>query len=164
MKIEYYENMFFGRVDLAWDDLLSLAGQLGGAEKNHKEATWKFLQSAVEGGEWKGFGPSMRVIFVQDRDRKLPNGHLPVIGVGALFIRPLLTGCVGWIESVVVSEGYRGQGIGGELVARLISKAKELGLEMVDLTSNPARIAANALYEKLGFERYDTNVYRLKLK
>ena len=38
------------------------------------------------------------------------------------------------------------------------SKAKK-----IDLTSSPHRIAAHALYEKLGFEKYETNVYKLKI-
>ena len=39
-------------------------------------------------------------------------------------------------------------------------KAQELGYENINLTSSPSRIAANALYIKLGFELRDTNVYR----
>jgi hypothetical protein len=31
------------------------------------------------------------------------------------------------------------------------------------LTSNPKRIAANKLYQAMGFERKETNVYRMKL-
>lgn len=32
------------------------------------------------------------------------------------------------------------------------------------LTSNPTRIAANKLYQKLGFEQKQTNVYRMNLE
>lgn len=33
----------------------------------------------------------------------------------------------------------------------------------MDLTSRPSRDAANAMYEKLGFRRRDTNVYRYEI-
>jgi ribosomal protein S18 acetylase RimI-like enzyme len=45
-----------------------------------------------------------------------------------------------------------------------IFKAKELGCKNINLTSSPNRVAANALYKKLGFEIRETNVYRKILK
>ena len=44
------------------------------------------------------------------------------------------------------------------------AEAQRLGLRHVDLTSRPAREAANALYQSLGYERRETNVYRLRLQ
>jgi len=38
-----------------------------------------------------------------------------------------------------------------------------LGVEKLKFTSKPQRIAANALYQKMGFERKETNVYEMKL-
>ncbi len=63
------------------------------------------------------------------------------------------------IESVVVSSSCRGKGYGRELVSALIEKAEELKVHHIKLTSNPARVAANKLYQQLGFERYETNCY-----
>ncbi len=48
--------------------------------------------------------------------------------------------------------GYRGRGIGSQLLSAVLSHSKEFGLEKVELhvyTSNPAAIA---LYKKFGFE------------
>jgi ribosomal protein S18 acetylase RimI-like enzyme len=42
--------------------------------------------------------------------------------------------------------------------------AKEAGAKTVDLTSRPSREAANRLYQRVGFERRDTNVYRYRLE
>ena len=39
----------------------------------------------------------------------------------------------------------------------------EAGATTVDLTSRPSREAANRLYQRLGFQRRDTNVYRYDL-
>jgi ribosomal protein S18 acetylase RimI-like enzyme len=38
--------------------------------------------------------------------------------------------------------------------------AKSTGAKSIDLSSRPARVAANKLYQDLGFELRETNVYR----
>ena len=38
-----------------------------------------------------------------------------------------------------------------------------LEVDKLMLTSHPSRIAANNLYRSIGFEQYETNMYRLKL-
>jgi len=43
-------------------------------------------------------------------------------------------------------------------------KARSLGLREVNLTSRSEREAANRLYQAMGFERRETNVYRYQLK
>lgn len=68
------------------------------------------------------------------------------------------------IESVVVSTKYRGQGFGRILVEHLIYEAKKMKVHSIYLTSNPKRIAANNLYKKLGFIKYETNCYVFDLK
>jgi ribosomal protein S18 acetylase RimI-like enzyme len=61
---------------------------------------------------------------------------------------------------VVVDESARGRGVGEALTLRAIDMAGEENAKTVDLTSRPSREAANRLYQRLGFERRDTNVYR----
>jgi ribosomal protein S18 acetylase RimI-like enzyme len=41
--------------------------------------------------------------------------------------------------------------------------ARSLGAKTVDLTSRPSREAANRLYQRIGFEPRETNVYRYTL-
>lgn len=67
------------------------------------------------------------------------------------------------VEDVVVDEGARGRGIGEALVKACLDVARGGGAEMVELQSASSREAANRLYQKLGFERRDTNFYRLVL-
>ena len=86
-----------------------------------------------------------------------------VIGIGTLVSIVIPSGRFGRIEDVVVAEGYRGHGIGREITKRLITEARELELQRVDLTSHPTREAANKLYAALGFVKRDTNLYRLAL-
>lgn len=73
------------------------------------------------------------------------------------------TGGKAWIEDVVVDEAFRGKGFSKLLVAHAIEFTKSMGIPSLMLTSNPKRIAANKLYQTMGFERKETNVYRMKL-
>ncbi|MGH9053577.1 MAG: GNAT family N-acetyltransferase [Acidimicrobiia bacterium] len=86
-----------------------------------------------------------------------------IVGSLTLAVFPLPTGVRAWIEDVVVDQGSRGQGIGRALSLAALERARELGAKTVDLTSRPSRRAANALYQSIGFQRRDTNVYRFDL-
>jgi ribosomal protein S18 acetylase RimI-like enzyme len=82
--------------------------------------------------------------------------------VGALTLAHfrLPTGVRAWIEDVVVDQTERGGGIGSALVEAAVDAARQAGARTVDLTSRPDREAANRLYQRLGFVRRETNVYR----
>ena len=77
---------------------------------------------------------------------------------------PIPTGSRAWIEDVVVDSTARGKGVGEALNREALKVAKEKGAVTVDLTSRPSREAANRLYQRIGFEKRDTNVYRFDLK
>lgn len=87
-----------------------------------------------------------------------------VVGMCTLVTSTIPTGVRCWIEDVVVDAEVRGQGIGAELITEAIARAKNAGARSVDLTSRPSRAAANRLYQRLGFERRETNVYRYSLE
>ena len=89
-------------------------------------------------------------------------GH--IVATGTLCIKHTLEFTIADIESVVVSSKCRGRGYGKELMTAMIEAAKKMNVHHIQLTSNPARLAANQLYQVLGFERYETNCYRLLLK
>jgi RimJ/RimL family protein N-acetyltransferase len=86
--------------------------------------------------------------------------HGAVVGMLTLVVFPIPTGVRAWIEDVVVSEAARGSGVGAALNREALRLAAELGARTVELTSRPSREAANRLYQRLGFERRETNVYR----
>lgn len=71
------------------------------------------------------------------------------------------TGGKAWIEDVVVDEAFRGQGLSKLLVAHAIEFVKSQRIPLLMLTSNPKRVTANKLYQAMGFERKETNVYRM---
>ena len=72
------------------------------------------------------------------------------------------TGRKVWVEDVVVSAEYRGEGLGRKLINHAIEYCREnLSPCTLMLTSNPARVAANELYRTSGFEPKQTNVYKM---
>ncbi len=87
-----------------------------------------------------------------------------IVGMITVGIYCSPTGSKAWIEDVVVDRRFRGRGYGRLLVERAIDFARTQGVELLMLTSNPARTAANTLYQAIGFERKETNCYKLTLK
>jgi ribosomal protein S18 acetylase RimI-like enzyme len=83
-----------------------------------------------------------------------------MVGALTLVLVPIPTGVRAWIEDVVVDTDTRGLGIGSSLTRAAVRIAEAAGARTVDLTSRPSRVAANRMYERVGFARRDTHVYR----
>lgn len=86
-----------------------------------------------------------------------------ILGSLTLVVFPIPTAVRAWIEDVVVDDDARGKGVGELLNRRALEISAEHGAKTVDLTSRPSREAANRLYQRIGFEQRDTNVYRYSL-
>jgi len=97
------------------------------------------------------------LVVAQQDDVLVATATLSVVPTASL-------GPIGHVDDVVVDEALRGSGVGRLLMEAVHAEARGLGLRHLDLTSRPAREAANALYQSLGYERRDTNVYRLRLQ
>ena len=89
-------------------------------------------------------------------------GH--IVATGTLRVKLTQEFTLADIESVVVSSKCRGRGYGKELMTAMIEAAKKMNVHHIQLTSNPARVTANRLYQDMVFERYETNCYRLLMK
>ena len=85
-------------------------------------------------------------------------------GMLSLVIFRIPTGLRAWVEDVVVDKDARGKGIGKALSEYALMEANRMGVLSVDLTSRPSRVAANQLYQKVGFQLRQTNVYRFQHK
>ena len=92
------------------------------------------------------------------------DGDGTVLGSLTLVTFRIPTGMRAWIEDVVVDDAARGRGVGDALNRAALDAARDRGCRTVDLTSRPSREAANRLYQRLGFEARDTNVYRFELE
>lgn len=57
----------------------------------------------------------------------------------------------GNIDNVVVSEGYRGQGVATRLLSELLVRGENCGIEAFTLEVRVSNAAAIHVYEKLGF-------------
>ena len=106
----------------------------------------------------RAVGASGTRIFIAENDAK------QIVGCATLCVYESPTGRKASVEDVVVLPAYRGQGIGRTLLQRIIDFAgSKLSPIDLRLTSSPWREEANALYQDLGFEKRDTNVYRMIL-
>ena len=86
-----------------------------------------------------------------------------IIAMLSLAIYRTTTGIHAWIEDVVVDQKARRQGVASLLTQAALEFAQQNGAKAVSLTSRPEREAANQLYQKLGFELVNTNLYRKNL-
>ena len=86
-----------------------------------------------------------------------------ILGMLSLIVMKIPTGNKAWIEDVVVDQTARGKGMGKALMNHALERAKKLAVKSVDLTSRPSREKANMLYQSLGYQIRETNVYRHKI-
>ena len=94
-------------------------------------------------------------LFLAEKDGK-------VLGMLSLVVFAIPTGVRAWIEDVVVDNEARGLGVGKALTNHAVREALKKGAQTIDLTSRPSRVAANQLYQKVGFKQRETNVYRFR--
>lgn len=87
-----------------------------------------------------------------------------LIGMGWIFPRQTMLRRQAVVEDMIVDPEQRGKGLGEKILHDLLRWAKAQGVEMVELTTNPKRVAANSLYQKVGFKLHITNHYLLDLK
>ena len=97
--------------------------------------------------------PSTVLLMARDTEKG-------IVGSLTLVLFRIPTGVRAWIEDVVTDEASRGRGVAEILCREALNRASAAGARTVDLTSRPAREAANRLYQRLGFVPRDTNVYR----
>ena len=88
------------------------------------------------------------------------NEEAKIVGMLSLVIMKIPTGNKAWVEDVVVDQNARGQGLGKSLMDHALAEAGKLGVKTIDLTSRPSRENANRLYQSLGYQIRETNVYR----
>lgn len=84
-----------------------------------------------------------------------------IIGCASLCVFHSPTGTKASIEDVVVSSAYRGQYLGKKLMEYVLEQAKAYAPVELHLTSNPMRVAANHLYQSIGFQKKETNCYQM---
>jgi GNAT superfamily N-acetyltransferase len=88
-----------------------------------------------------------------------------IVGSGGMSIRQQPgnfsnpTGRTGYLMSMYTLPEFRGRGICGELVRRLVCTGQEMGIEFFELHSTPA---GEPVYQKLGFLLHPEPTYRMR--
>jgi ribosomal protein S18 acetylase RimI-like enzyme len=94
---------------------------------------------------------------------RYPDEHSEIAGMLTLTIYRVPTGVRSIVEDVIIDEKMRRRGIAEALMRYAIELAREGGADVMTLSSNHTREAANKLYQALGFQKRDTNSYFYKL-
>ena len=68
------------------------------------------------------------------------------------------------VDYVCVAKSYRNLGLGQLLMERVLEVARKDKALYVELTSRKDRVVAHHLYEKVGFEKRDSYIYRRTLQ
>jgi ribosomal protein S18 acetylase RimI-like enzyme len=84
------------------------------------------------------------------------------VGTVTLMMLQTTVHNVAHIDEIVVESGHEGKGIGKKLMLKAIQIGHENGITRFDLTSRADKVAAQALYEKVGFTKRETNVWRFE--
>jgi len=84
--------------------------------------------------------------------------------MGWIFVRQTMLRKQAVVEDMIVDDAHRGKGYGKKMLLELIDWAKKEGIDTIELTSNPKRIAANELYKKAGFKLHPTNHYLYNIR
>ena len=95
---------------------------------------------------------------------RYPDEEGEVSGILTLTIYRVPTGLRSVVEDLVVDDKMRGHGIAEALLRYAIDLAREAGAKGMSLTSNPQRVSANRLYQRLGFKKRETNAYFYELQ
>lgn len=113
---------------------------------------------------------SSATVSEQSFYKAILNGYVSVIregekliGMGWIFARQTALRKQAVVEDMIVDEAYRGRRLGEKILLDLIRWAKDNGVDTIELTSSPKRIAANELYKKTGFKLHSTNHYLYKV-
>jgi ribosomal protein S18 acetylase RimI-like enzyme len=126
------------------------------------DATRRLLPQLSGSATPLGLDDLTRIVGHQAITLLVARGDGVIVGMLALVTFPLPTGLRARIEDVVVDEAARGQGVGTALTMAAVALGRRQGARSIDLTSRASRVAANRLYQRLGFQRRDSNVYRYR--
>ncbi len=68
-----------------------------------------------------------------------------------------------YVEYVCVKSEYQNMGVATKMMQYAIKEAQKMKASYMELTSNCKRLSAHHVYEKVGFIKRDTFVYRIYL-
>ncbi len=117
-------------------------------DKNHQELSDTDIRDMIE-------NPGTHLLIAKDAEH--------IVGMITLIVYRIPFKMKAQLEDFIIDESMRGKGLGTKLLQFSIDEAKKAGVKSLNLTSRPIRESANLLYQKMGFQKRDTNVYRMEL-
>ena len=87
-----------------------------------------------------------------------------IIGTATLSLLYQVSGCVALIETFIIDQDHRGQGLGRLLLDRLVELAEDNQVRIISLVSGKHRPASHRLYERGGFSQPDSFYYSRQLR
>jgi ribosomal protein S18 acetylase RimI-like enzyme len=137
--------------------------RVGAATAEVVDALARLLPQLSTSGSAPDVGPVEKLVGHPGVDLLVARVGGEIVGMLTLITFPTVTRTRAHVEDVVVDGAARGHGVGSALLREAERLARDAGAQWVDLTSRPEREAANRLYRSYGFERRETNAYRLRL-
>ena len=106
------------------------------------------------GGEFDIAGVTERLARI-DQPQLVAESSGQVVGLCGLHVMIALHRArpVGRITVLVVDDGFRGKGVGKALVDAAERHFRDIGCELMEVTSNNKLVAAHAFYDRMGFEQ-----------
>ena len=65
-----------------------------------------------------------------------------------------------YLEYICVDKNFQNRGVGKRIMKFILELAKNKKVKYIELTSGYQRIVAHHLYEKYGFEKRESNIFR----
>lgn len=84
-----------------------------------------------------------------------------IVGMVTVLVYRIPYAKKAYVDDFVIDNAYRNHGLGTHLFHKAIDFAKSQNVAYVQFTSSQKREGSNEFYNKLGFQKRDTNVYRL---
>ena len=86
-----------------------------------------------------------------------------IVGMLTLHTFRAATGIHAWIQDLVVDANAKGRGVSELLTREAVRLGVEQGARSAELTSRPSQVGNARLYERIGFERRQTHLYRYRM-
>jgi ribosomal protein S18 acetylase RimI-like enzyme len=84
-----------------------------------------------------------------------------IVGMVTVLVYRIPYAKKAYVDDFVIDNAYRNHGLGTHLFHKAMDFAKSQKVAYVQFTSSQKREGSNEFYNKLGFQKRDTNVYRL---
>jgi GNAT superfamily N-acetyltransferase len=100
--------------------------------------------------------PRLRRLLAADDTIAILAGT-PAVGVGLVTFRPNVwyTGRVALLDELYVAPALRSRGIGAGIIDRLLTLAREEGVDLIEINVDEGDVDAQRFYERHGFSATD---------